>query len=125
MSGISIYDNELAPRRGLLPAQAGRSGGPAAQNPIYYPADDDFPAEDVERFLRFIAGFVEGFSKSLSAWWKDRFLLAVQSNLILYGFDGEQFFTRGFDSEEEFQRERTTLAECLPTPVFYNGNPRS
>jgi hypothetical protein len=92
------------------------------KNPIYYPADAEFPAEEVERFLRFFAGFVEGFSESLSALRKDRFLLAVQSNLILYGFDGEQFFTRGFDSEGEFQQARTTLAERLPTPGFYDGN---
>ena len=92
------------------------------KNPIYYPADEaEFPAEDVERFLSFFAGFVEGFSESLSGWWKDRFLLAVQSNLVLYGFDREQFFTRGFESPEEFQRARAALAERLPTPGFYNS----
>ena len=55
----------------------------------------------------------------LKTWWKDRFLLAVESNLILYGYDGEQFFTRRFDSREEFGRIRATLGERLPTPGFY------
>ncbi len=46
-------------------------------------------------------------------------MLAVESNLILYGYDGEQFFTRRFDSPEEFDRIRGTLAERLPSPGFY------
>ena len=43
----------------------------------------------------------------------------MQSNLILYGFDGEEFFTRGFESSEEFEKTRATLAERLPAPGFY------
>jgi hypothetical protein len=37
----------------------------------------------------------------------------------LYGFDGEQFFTREFESSEEFEKTRAALAERLPKPGFY------
>ena len=67
----------------------------------------------------FFAGFLEGYSKSLTTLWKDHFLLAVESNLVLYGFDGAEFFTRGFQSSEEFEKTRATLAERLPAPGFY------
>jgi hypothetical protein len=46
-------------------------------------------------------------------------LLAVESNLILYGFDGDRFFTRQFQSPEDFAATRAKLAERLPTPGFY------
>ncbi len=90
------------------------------QNPIYYPPDAaEFPRAEIHRFMAFFAGFLEGYFESLTMWWKDRFLLAVESNLILYGFDGEEFFTRGFESCEEFEKTRATLAERLPAPGFY------
>jgi hypothetical protein len=69
--------------------------------------------------MAFFVGFLEGFSKSLTTFWKDLFLLAVESNLILYGFDGEEFFTRGFESSEEFEKTLAALAERLPAPRFY------
>ena len=90
------------------------------QNPIYYPPDAaEFSGAEIHRFMAFFAGFLEGCFEALMSWWKDRFLLAVQSNLILYGFDGEEFFTRGFESSEEFEKTRATLAERLPAPGFY------
>ena len=90
------------------------------KNPIYYPADEaEFPAADVQEFIGFFAGFVKGFAESLTRRWEAPFLLSVQSNLILYGFDGEQFFTRDFESREEFEQTRAALAERLPTPGFY------
>jgi hypothetical protein len=46
-------------------------------------------------------------------------VLAVESNLILFGFDGEQFFTRHFDSPEQFEETRAALAERLPKPGYY------
>ena len=92
-------------------------------DPIYYPADPaEFPADHVYQFIDFFAGFVKGFAESLTGWWKDRFLLSVQSNLILYGFDGEQFFTRNFESSEEFEQTRASLSEYLPTPGFYTSD---
>ena len=63
---------------------------------------------------RYFVGFLEGYFESLKIWWKERFLLAVESNLILYGFDGKKFFTRRFDSPEEFEKTRVALAKRLP-----------
>jgi hypothetical protein len=86
----------------------------------YYPPDAaEFSREEINRFTAYFVGFLEGCFESLSTWWKDRFLLIVESNLILYGYDGEAFFTRRFDSAEEFERTRATLAERLPAPGFY------
>ena len=90
------------------------------QDPIYHPPDAaEFPRAEIHWFMAFFAGFLEGFSKSLTLFWKERFLLAVKSNLILYGFDGEEFFTRDFESSEEFEKTRATLAERLPALGFY------
>ena len=90
------------------------------KEPLLYPPDaDEFSRAEINRFTSFFVGFLEGFFKPLRTWRKDRFLLAVKSNLILYGFDGEEFFTRGFESPEEFEETRVELAERLPTPRFY------
>ena len=50
--------------------------------------------------------------------WKDRFLLAIESNLILYGFDGKRFFTRRFKSPKAFEKTRVALTKRLPAPGF-------
>ena len=90
------------------------------KNPIYYPPDaDEFSREEISGFVRYFVGFLEGYCESLASRWTDRFLLAVESNLILYGFDGDSFFTRQFQSPEDFAATRAKLAERLPTPGFY------
>ena len=78
-----------------------------------------FPARRSIVSRVFSSVFWRATSKSLTTWWKERFLLAVESNLILYGFDGEAFFTRQFDSPEEFKETRATLTKRLPMPGFY------
>jgi hypothetical protein len=45
--------------------------------------------------------------------------LIVESNLILYGFDGEQSFTRKFHSSQQFEEAGAALAERLPKPGYY------
>lgn len=90
------------------------------KEPVYYPPDAaEFSRAEINRFTSFFVGFLKGYFESLTTWWGDRFLLAVESNLILYGFDGEEFFTQRFDSPEEFKETRATLAKRLPTPGFY------
>jgi hypothetical protein len=90
------------------------------QNSIYYPPDAaEFPRAEIHRLVAFFVGFLEGYFQSLRLFWEERFLLAVESNAILYGFDGKEFFTRHFESSEEFEKTRATLAERLPVPGFY------
>jgi hypothetical protein len=87
------------------------------KNPIYYPPEaSEFSRKEIRYFVSFFVGFLEGYWESWGGEWKDPFLLAVQSNLILFGFDGEEFFSWQFDSSEEFAATRAELAGCLPTP---------
>lgn len=91
------------------------------KNPVYYPPDPaEFSREEIDAFTGFFVGFLEGYFESVKDWCKDRFLLAVESNRILYGFDGEKFFTRRFDSRNKFQKTRVTLAKALPAPGYYS-----
>jgi len=91
------------------------------ENPVYYPPDTaEFSREEIDDFTGFFVGFLEGYFESVKNWWKDRFLLAVESNLILYGFDGQRFFTRRFDSPNRFRKTRVTLAKDLPAPGYYS-----
>ena len=95
-------------------------GDKRLKNPVYYPPDAaEFSRAKIDAFTTFFVGFLEGYFESLKNWWKDRFLLAVESNLILYGFDGEKFFTRQFDSPKKFEKTRVALAKRLPAPGFY------
>lgn len=90
------------------------------KNPVYYPPDEtEFSRAEINRFIATFVGYLEGYCESLATRWTERFLLAVESNLILFGFDGEKFFTRGFQDPEEFGETRATLAKQLPTPGFY------
>lgn len=91
------------------------------KNPVYYPPDAaEFSRAEIDAFTTFFVGFLEGYFEWVKTWWKDRFLLAVESNLILYGFDGEKFFTRRFKSPKTFEKARVALAKRLPTPGFYS-----
>lgn len=74
------------------------------KDPVDYPADAaEFSGAESNRLTSFFEGLLEGYSESLATWWKEPFLLAVESNLILDGFDGEAILTRQFDSPEEFK----------------------
>lgn len=96
-------------------------GDKRLENPVYYPPDSaEFSRAEINAFTVRFVGLLEGCFESLKHSWQDRFLLAVESNLILYGFDGEKFFTRRFESPEEFGKTQAALAERLPTPGFYH-----
>jgi hypothetical protein len=43
----------------------------------------------------------------------------VDSNLILHGFDGEEFFEEQFESSESFEERRAEPEKLYPTPGFY------
>lgn len=96
-------------------------GDPRLENPVYYPPDDaEFSRDEIDAFTGFFVGFLEGYFESVKSWLKDRFLLAVESNLIVFGFDGEKFFTRRFHSSRTFKKTRVALAKHLPAPDFYS-----
>lgn len=94
------------------------------ENPIYYPPDQaEFPWEEIEYFTDFLYGYLTGFFEWVKTCWDEPFLLVVQSNLILYGFDGTKFFTEQFESPSRFEKARRKLAERLPSPGFYPAAP--
>ena len=96
------------------------SGDSRLENPIEYPPDEtEFSRQEIDAFTDFFVGFLEGYFEVLKASWNEPFLLAVESNLILYGFDGVRFFTRQFESPTNFEKTRSKLAHRLPTPGFY------
>ncbi len=112
--------DELSQRPGVLSAQAGGSERRAAAKlDLLSPGCRRVSRAEIHRLVAFFVGFLEGYFQSLRLFWEERFLLAVESNAILYGFDGKEFFTRHFESSEEFEKTRATLAERLPVPGFY------
>jgi hypothetical protein len=97
-------------------------GDERLENPIYYSPDEaEFSDEEIQAFTSFFIGFLEGYFETLKTRWNDRFLLAVESNLILYGFDGTKFFMRQYKSPTTFEKNLSTLAERLPNPGFYQA----
>ena len=92
-------------------------------NPVYYrPVAAEFSRKEIDTFMTFFGGFLASQFESLKTSWNERFLLTVESNLILYGFDGEKFFTRQFHSHKAYDKTCGVLAKRLPTPGFYRRN---
>ncbi len=96
---------------------------PRLEDPIYYPPEPkELSLDQMEHFLSYFVGYQKGYYEEL---WRSRqepFLLAVTSNHILYGFDGERFFEEQIESERRFERRRSALGKRLPTPGFYPGD---
>ena len=92
---------------------------PRLSEPKYYPPDPAFPREAFDCFLAHMDGLQKGYWESCRNQWKDHFLLKVPSNLILYGFDGQEFFERGFADGDDFDRALAELSRRLPEPGCY------
>ncbi|MBI4603616.1 MAG: hypothetical protein HY721_16815 [Planctomycetes bacterium] len=93
---------------------------PRLENPVYYAPDPKVLSQDkIERFLAYLVGFQSGYYETAGRQRQETFLLSVESNHILYGFDGRRFFEKSIVSEKTFTRRRSQLAKHLPAPGFY------
>ena len=93
---------------------------PRLETHFYYPPDpQELSLEQMEYFLAFFSVFRKGFYETAWRHRQEPFLLKVDSNHILYGFDGWKFFEEQPDSSEKFEKRRAELEELLPTPGFY------
>jgi hypothetical protein len=97
-------------------------GDPRLKTHYYYPPDaDEFSMDEMERFLSYFVAYQKGYYETASRHSQEPFLLCVESNFILYGFDGQEFFDEQFDSKESFTKRRAELEDRLPVPGFYVG----
>ncbi|MBN2491191.1 MAG: hypothetical protein JXQ29_10135 [Planctomycetes bacterium] len=93
---------------------------PRVEEPYYFPPDEaEFSCEEINQFLAYFAGYLEGRFEAVGGGWDEPFLLHVGSNSILYGFDGKRFFDEHCDGQKDFDRKHAKLAKRLPRPGFY------
>ncbi len=89
-------------------------------NQLYQHDDPELTTERFCKILFHLIGFLEGYAGTFP--WKTPFLLAVDSNNLLYGFSPtEGFFHRAFDEPEDYSRTRKELSVTLPAPIFYSS----
>jgi hypothetical protein len=86
---------------------------------IYYPPDPkEFSLDQMQYLVAHLVGFQEGYYKCQQHL-QEPFFLVVESNLILYGFDGKKFFEKQYGAKG-FEKRRKQLESRLPTPDFYD-----
>jgi hypothetical protein len=78
----------------------------------------------MERFLSYFVGFQQGFYETAGRHLQKPFILSVDSNLILFGFDGKKFFEEEFESEVLYYKHRAELKKRLPTPRYFRAGRR-
>lgn len=87
-----------------MPASDSRLGGQ------HYHSHDDsqFSKKELTELVFHLFGFLEGYAETCD--WREPFVLAVPSNLILFGYCAEdKFFNRQFDGEETYRAELLKL----------------
>jgi hypothetical protein len=60
-----------------------------------------FSCEEIDRFICCIYAFLSGMGRTLRP--QQPFLKRIESQNIIYGYDGNDFFEEEFDSEEAYQ----------------------
>ncbi len=93
---------------------------PRLKDPTYYAADpEELSASRMAHLLSHFTGFQKGFYESYPHT-QEPFLMVVESNLILYGHNGQRFFEEQPD-HKDFDARWRVLSARLPTPGFYRN----
>lgn len=66
------------------------------------PFSDEFSADDMNKVVAFLYGFVEGAVGTFRRFPIDEFVKKLESNLILFGYKNGAFFEEQYDDPEEF-----------------------
>lgn len=78
------------------------------------PFPNELSDADLEYIGNYLCGFIKGYSETMPAW-STAFVMDVQSNLIIYGYDPElsSFFEEQYDKEDEFTKALCEWREKL------------
>lgn len=104
-NGQFFYLIRIGDYRGMLDFCFYRflASGPEGHNIDVYqdPVEHEFSCKDIDRFICCIYGFLSGMGSTLKP--PQPFLMQVESQCLIYGYDGSNFFEEDFDSEEAYQ----------------------
>jgi hypothetical protein len=64
------------------------------------PIESEFSQEEIDQFISFLIGFLKSRTHSLSP--KQPFLMMINSEHLIYGYDGQDFFEEEFESEADY-----------------------
>ena len=78
------------------------------------PFPNELSEADLEYIGNYLCGFIKGYSETMPAW-ATPFVMDVQSNFIIYGYDPESasFFEEQYDKQDEFTEARCEWREQL------------
>lgn len=70
---------------------------------IHEPFAHELPQEAIRNLCAFMYGYIEGYHSSISKAWFEPFYCCVGSNLILLGYQDDEFFEWQFDDYDEYK----------------------
>jgi hypothetical protein len=104
-TGQFLYLVRIGDVRGMLEVWLYRflEAGTEGHNIDVYqdPVENEFSCEEIDRFICCIYAFLSGMGHTLRP--QQPFLKRIESQNIIYGYDGDDFFEDEFDSEEAYQ----------------------
>jgi hypothetical protein len=104
-SGQFLYLVRIQDVRGMLDVWLYRfleTGSEGHDIDVYQdPVENEFSCEEIDRFICCIYAFLSGMGLTLRP--QQPFLKRIESQNIIYGYDGNDFFEEEFDSEEAYQ----------------------
>jgi hypothetical protein len=80
------------------------------------PFEDEFSTLDMNTLIVYLHGFATGYLKSINLKSVAEFVRQVPSNIILFGFEKGQFFTRYYENQDEFEKDRDLKVRDIKHP---------
>jgi hypothetical protein len=80
---------------------------------IMYEPFEDFPRREMTYVINFLVGYLSGYFEVVSDQYNELFFHAVDSNLILFGYDGKDFFDYQYDNEDEYRKDIEELKKKI------------
>ncbi|NOT63891.1 MAG: hypothetical protein HOP19_27065, partial [Acidobacteria bacterium] len=87
---------------------------------IQRPFAEEFSRAEINHFVTFMHGYLEGYFETLKPRWQRWFFRTVQCEFIVYGFRHGRFFNRSYPTEASYRKalkkaeERQKLAPAQP-----------
>ena len=71
---------------------------------IHAPFAEEFSRAEINHFIAFMTGYLEGYFSSVKQQWRRSFFRTVECERILYGYQGGRFFNRQYRTESGFRK---------------------
>lgn len=71
---------------------------------IQKPFADEFSRAEINHFIAFMTGYLEGYFSEVKKLWKKWFFRTVKCEFIVYGYQRGRFFNRRYKSEAAFRK---------------------